>query len=119
MAAFKSRKKQLQSELEFLESGFRDRYSKAKINAFGSIDPVKKIRSNPLKAIGAAVLVGLAAGIAVPKRKSKKKSENSGASAPSGGLGFSSLLLDEVKRIAAKKAAHYVSDMVDKKIKSE
>lgn len=117
MVDIRARKNKLKSDLDLLENDFQNRFSRMKGNILGSIQPLTLVKKNPIKAVGSAVLLGLAIGLVVPKRSSKsdKKSPESTSFSP----GFSSLLFDEVKRIAARKAAYYVSDMIDKNISSE
>ena len=117
MVDIRARKNKLKSDLDLLESDFQNRYFRMKGNILGSLQPLTLVKKNPIKAVGSAVLLGLAIGLAVPKRSSKsnKNSSESTSFSP----GFTSLLFDEAKRIAARKAAYYVSDIIDKKISSE
>lgn len=119
MADIRARKKKLKSDLDLLENDFQGRISKAKGNILGSLQPLTMVKKNPVKAVGSAVLLGLAVGLAVPKRSSKSKNKSSSDSSAPSGPGFSSLLFDEMKRIAARKAAYYVSDLIDKNISSD
>ena len=119
MADIRARKNKLKSDLDLLENDFQGRFTKAKGNILGSLQPLTLVKKNPVKAVGSAILFGLAVGLAVPKRSSKSREKNSSDSATSSGPGFSSLLFDEMKRVAARKAAYYVSDLVDKKFSSE
>ena len=105
----KHRKERLKKEIEGLESEMDKSFTKVKENTFGSLKMVSRIKRNPFKAVGIAVIVGAAIGLT--GRKSPKK--------PSQGkdkYGFGALLLDELKRLAARRATEYISTIVDSEI---
>ena len=78
----------------------------------GPFQPVEYIKKNPFKAVGTSVLVGVALGL-MGKEKSSN-GETSGRNSHKEKL--FDLLFDEVKRVAARKAATYLSDLVDERI---
>lgn len=116
MIDIRVRKKQLKDDLDLLEDGFQNRYSKAKGNFLGAMKPLEIVKKNPVKAVGVAFVAGLAAGLAKPKRSSNKN-DSSGTS--SSGSGFTSLMFDELKRLAARRTAQYVTELIDNKITSD
>lgn len=104
-------KNRLKDDLELLEGSFENRITSLKNNIFGPIKPVRLIRKKPFHAIGFALFAGIALGLA--KKKQRASSDNSDSSSS---LKFSGLLFDEVKRIAARRAADYISDFVEQKM---
>lgn len=111
------RKERLKNELEIIERKYAAKIGGVKRAVDGSLKPAEKIRRNPLKAVGYAVLVGFAVGLvknsrSSKKRKKKNKDNHSGESR----IGLTSLLVDEMKRLAARKAMVLVSDLVDDKV---
>lgn len=117
MTDFIKRKTRLQDDLELLEGSFENRFNKAKKNVFGSFKPIETIKKRPLQAVAFSVAAGLVIGLSKKKKRKKRtpsetKSENSSSRSP----GFTSLLFDEVKRIAAQRAASYISEMMDKQL---
>lgn len=108
MKEIKARKEQLDREIDEIEQRLESRMNKVQRTVLGTLKPLSTIRDNPFKAVGTAVLVGFILGL--PRRKK---------SAP--GIAksrFHSLLFDELKRIAARKAVEYTSDFMDEKIAS-
>lgn len=111
------RKERLQNELDAIETKYAAKIGGVKRMLNGSLKPAQKIRRNPLKAVGYAVLVGFSVGL-LRKKKSSKKKKNKQAQDHSGesNVGFTSLLMNELKRLAARKAMVLVSEMVDKEV---
>lgn len=115
------RKERLKNELEAIETKYAAKIGGVKRMVNGSLKPAQNIRRNPLKSVGYAVLVGFAVGLVRTKRSSKKKKKkrkqklqqdhNSEST-----VGFTSLLMSELKRLAARKAMVFVSEMVDKEV---
>jgi ElaB/YqjD/DUF883 family membrane-anchored ribosome-binding protein len=105
----KHRKERLKKEIENLESDMDKSFTKVKENTFGSFKPVSAIKNNPFKAVGIAVITGIAFGL-TGKKKTKKSSQRSDK------YGFGGLLLDELKRLAARRATEYVSAFIDSQI---
>jgi len=106
----RERKEKLKRELDLIEDKYSGKISRAKNTVNRTLKPIKAIKENPLKAVGIAVVVGVLAGMS-GRKKSSKYSNTGGA-----GTGFSSLLMGELKRLAARKAMVYVSDIVDQEV---
>lgn len=121
MDQIRLRKTRLQDDLELLEGSFENRVTKIKSNFLGSINPVQFVKEKPLRAVGLAVVTGIAFGFMSGKKRTGGNAGKSNASSVSDdgayrGPGFTTILLDEVKRIAARRAAGYISDFVDQKL---
>ncbi|MCC5941678.1 MAG: hypothetical protein JJU37_09065 [Balneolaceae bacterium] len=114
MADIRLRKTRLQDDLDLLEQSFENRFSKAKKSMLGSVQPVEFIKKRPLQVFSAALILGLA--ISITRRNKKNKSEGGGSISRS--PAFTGILYDEMKRIAARRAASYMSEWVDQKISS-
>lgn len=108
------RKERLKNELDAIETKYAAKIGGVKRLVNGSMEPAKNIRRNPLKSVGYAVLIGFAVGLVRSKKSSKKKrrQNHSGEST----VGLTSLLMSEFKRLAARKAMVFVSEMVDKEV---
>jgi hypothetical protein len=115
MSEIKQKKNRLKDDLELLEGSFENRITKLQKNIFGSIKPVTLIRKKPFHAVGFALFAGMALGFA--KKKQRASSGNGDSSSSS--LKFTGLLLDEVKRIAARRAADYISEFVEQKMSQD
>lgn len=116
MREIRQKKKRLKDDLDLLESGFENRISKISNFLPGNIHPVKTIQKYPLKSVGLALLFGAVSGILTGsgnKRKSETQSESSGKD------GFPSLVFNELKRVAAFRAASYISDLLETKMASK
>lgn len=117
MTDFRKRKTRLQDDLELLEGSFENRYRKAKKSVLGSFKPVDTIRKRPLQAVAASVAAGLVIGLLrKKKRKKRTSSESSSGRSQSDSVSFTSVLFDEVKRIAAQRAASYISELMEQKM---
>lgn len=110
------RKERLKSELEAIETKYAAKIGGVKRMVNGSLKPAQKIRRNPLKAVGYAVLVGVAIGLVRSKGSSKKKKQEKSSQSGDSKVRFRSMLMDELKRLAARKAMVIVSEMVDKEV---
>jgi len=112
------RKERLKNENEAIETKYAAKIGGLKKMVNSSLKPAQNIRRNPIKSIGYAVLIGFAVGLVRKKSSSKKskKREIEAESSDNQKLRFTSLLMDELKRLAARKAMVFVSDMVDKEI---
>jgi hypothetical protein len=115
MADIRLRKKKLKDDLDLLENSFENRIYNLRKNIFGVFQPVNYIKKNPFKSVGTALILGIALGVS--GRKKGEKTE--GGVSDSTKLIFSTLLLDEIKRIAARRAASYISDMIDQHLSSK
>lgn len=112
MADIKRRKKKLEDDLELLEGDFEHRITSAQKKVLGPLKPIDYIKKNPFKAVGTSVLVGVALGL-MGKEKSSGMEASSGSSHKEK---LFDILFDEVKRVAARKAATYLSELIDEKI---
>jgi hypothetical protein len=120
MADFRKRKIRLQDDLELLEGSLENRYNKAKKSLLGSFSPVETIKKRPLQAVALSVAAGVILGLSGKKKRNKQKDTGEYSNGNSGSsTGFTSLLFDEVKRIAARRAASYISEMMDQKISNK
>ena len=113
----KLRKQKLQQEIDLIEDKYTRKAKKISGGVQNTLKPLQTIRDNPFKSLGISVAVGILIG-ASGRRKSEKRSDNeSGATVTtSKNDGFTSLLMSELKRMAAKRAMMYISDLVDKKV---
>lgn len=115
------RKKELQLEIDQIEDKYISQAAEIERKVKTVLKPVKNIRTRPFTSIGISIAVGFVIGF-VSKRKneskSKKSSEHSYQSANSddNGVGFTTLFLAELKRLAAQRAMMYISEVVDKKV---
>lgn len=109
------RKERLKNELSFIEKKYAAKIGGVKKAVDSSLKPAQTIRRNPIKAVGYAVLVGFAVGLVKNSRSSKQKNNKDNHNGESR-IGFTSLLADELKRLAARKAMVFISDMVDNEV---
>jgi len=112
MADIKRRKKKLEDDLELLEGDFEHRISSAQKKVLGPLKPIDYIKKHPFKAVGTSVVVGIAFGLI----GSGKSSNSTGTEGAKHKEKLFELLFNEVKRVAARKAATYISEMIDEKI---
>lgn len=84
-------------------------FTKVKENTFGSLNPVSGIKKYPFKAVGIAVLAGAVFGLT--GRKSTKKTSQRNDK-----YGFGTLFLEEMKRLAVRRATEYISTIIDSEI---
>lgn len=114
MADIRKRKKKLEDDLELLEGDFENRISSAKKKILGPLQPIELVKKNPFKAVGTSILLGAAIGL-----MGKEKSSSETASVENSHKEkLFDLLFNEVKRVAARKAATYLSKLIDEKISS-
>lgn len=118
MADIRLRKTRLKDDLELLEGSFENRFRNVKSSILGSFNPLDTIRKKPLQSLGIAVAIGVVAGLS-GKKKRKKASGNTEEIIEFDKPGFTGLLFDEAKRIAARRAAYYLSELVDQKLSSK
>jgi ElaB/YqjD/DUF883 family membrane-anchored ribosome-binding protein len=114
MSDIRLRKKKLQDDLDLLEGSFENRITRIRKNIMGAFEPVEYIKRNPFKSVGVAVIAGIALGLS----GRKKGGDDEGGRSATNKLIFSTLLLDELKRLAAQRAASYVSDLIDQRMNS-
>lgn len=116
MADIRRRKKKLEDDLELLEDDFENRITRAQKRVLGPLQPIEYIKKNPFKAVGTSVIVGVALGI-MGNNKSSDLDGTDSSNVHKERL--FDLLFSEVKRVAARKAASYLSDLIDQKISRE
>lgn len=112
------RKTRLKDDLDLLEQSFEKRYSKFQINALGSFKPVEFIRKRPLQVVGAVLFLGLAISF-TRRKKGSSGNGNDTVSYSKKSPSFTGIVYDEMKRIAARRAASYMSEWIDQKITSD
>lgn len=115
MKEIRIRKKKVKDDLELLEGNFEKRIQSIKERFLGPFKPVSLIKNKPFIAIGIAVAAGIALGFSKKSRNGKKVDQRKENTTGYSGPGFTGLLIDEMKRIAASRAASYISDFVDQK----
>lgn len=111
MADIRKRKKKLEDELELLEGNIEDRFTGVQKKVLGSLEPIEIIKRNPLKSVGTSVLIGFAIGMLGAGKTTDQKSERQLQKEK-----ILNLFLNEVKRVAARKAASHISDLIDQKL---
>ncbi len=116
MAEIRLRKTRLQDDLDLLEQSFENRYSKFQNSALGSLKPVEFIKKRPLQVVGTVLFLGLAFSFT---RRKKGSSGNDTAGYSKKSPSFTGIVYDEMKRIAARRAASYMSEWIDQKITSD
>lgn len=114
MAEIKFRKKKLKDDIDKLESGFKNRAEKVRSMIPGNINPVGSIRKHPFRALGIAIASGLVIGLSSKKKRFRSEKEGS-ISSSNNDSGFTSLLMYEIKRLAAHRAVSYISDLIDQR----
>lgn len=130
---FALRKRAIELELNQIErkfaNGSADNFKLLRQSMASRIIPVRRILNEPLKSVGIAALAGFAVGIlpALFKKGSGRKEERESRRSRSDDYDrrerrayenpkVSSLVLNELKRSVAKRAVHYVVDMVDENL---
>lgn len=114
------RKQKLQQEIDLIEEKYSSKATKVSKGIQNTLKPIQTIRDNPLKSLGISIAIGVVLGLSGrSKRTSSKSRSDSGDSSGKGDSGFSSLLMNELKRMAAKRAMMYISDIVDRKVMPE
>lgn len=110
------RKEELQDEIDQIENKYTQKVTKIKRRIQNTLKPVKTIRDKPIKALGVSIALGFIIGISGRKKsKADPVVNNSVASDP----GFTSMLMNELKRVAARRAMIYITDLVDHKVMPE
>lgn len=109
MADIRKKKKKLEDELDMLEGNIEKRFSGVQKKVLGSLEPLESIKRNPLKSVGTSILVGFAVGML-----GHKKSNNDEQIDDLHNEKFLNLFFNEFKRVAARRAATYISDIIDK-----
>lgn len=109
MADLQERKKKLKKELENIKASVGGSASEVKDDVISSILPVEHIKKQPFKAVGIAVVAGFILGLPRLRGKNKKGGDSKS-------YGFSSMLIEELKRMAARKAMIYITELVDDEV---
>lgn len=109
------RKRKIRTELNQLHHQLDGSMRNAGHKAAHSILPVKWIRKKPFKAIGASLLTGFILGLSRGRGKSKKIRKGESGSTESR-PGMSSMIVDELKRVAARRAVQSIVEMVDEQL---
>lgn len=108
------RKKRIEAELHQIQYDVDSSVDSMKERLLSTLLPVKAIQKKPFKAIGIAIIAGFALGLPKVGKfrvRRKEKSKNSG-----GNPGVTSLMLEEFKRIAARRAVQLFMDTVDEQL---
>lgn len=115
MAAILKRKKEIKDDIQLLESGFEKRFSGISKGLKDTAKVKKYIVKHPFISVAAATGLGFLTGAL---RRKKRGGKHSSGYSESPGSGLTSLVLGELKQIAARKAVHYISDLVDRQVSS-
>lgn len=117
----KLRKQTLQQEIDLIEEKYTQKAKKISSGVQSTFKPIQKIREYPLRSVGISFAVGLL--IAASGRSRRKSTSDYGqesgtniSSSRTQDDGFTSLLMNELKRMAARRAMIYISDLLDKKV---
>lgn len=114
------RKQKLQDEIDSIEQKYSKKATKISNGIQKTLKPIKTIRENPLKSVGVSIALGVIVGLS---GRRKKKSDTSSSDYPvssgTSGTGFTNLLMSELKRMAAKRAMMYISDIIDQRVMPE
>lgn len=104
----KEKKKELQAELDRIQDELDTSVDEVRSDVSHKLKPSEIIKNHPLPVVGLSVLVGF-----LVSYRSSSKSSGSSASGRSGGDGFTSLLLNELKKLATRKAVTAATDYLD------
>jgi ElaB/YqjD/DUF883 family membrane-anchored ribosome-binding protein len=109
---FIRKRNQIEIELNQLQNDLGQSVTSMKDSIIDNIIPTDRIRKKPFKAVGIAALAGFVLGL----KKIKKKKSGSKERGINQDPGVTHLMFDEIKRMAAQKAARVVMDIIDRKI---
>jgi hypothetical protein len=119
MASISAHKEELKQDIRKIEGDFKGRISNVKGTITEILHPAEQIKKYPFKAVGVALGVGLVYGLLKSSKKKRRRRENQESYHPAPpNSGFTSLLFDELKHLAARKAMHYMSDLIDQQVSS-
>ena len=113
------RKQKLQEEIDSIEEKYSRQAKKINTSIQSTLKPVETIKNYPITSLGISLAVGFVVGFSGKRKKRKPASTTSASestSRKSDKEGFSSILVGELKRMAAKRAMYFISDWVDKKV---
>jgi ElaB/YqjD/DUF883 family membrane-anchored ribosome-binding protein len=123
LASIRQRKKELQEEIDRIETTYSQKVSKLEGGIQNTLKPLRNIRRRPFTYVGLSIAVGFLAGYAGRKKRVRPPAVNQNETEQSTSPvknkksnGFTSMLLREIKRMAARRAMVYITDVVDKKI---
>lgn len=109
---FIRKRNQIEVELNQLQNDLGQSVTSMKDSIIENIIPTDRIRKKPFKAVGIAALAGFVLGL----KKIKKQKPGSKERGINQDPGVTHLMFDEIKRMAAQKAARVVVDIIDRKI---
>jgi len=104
------KKKELKAELYNIQDELDTSVTKIRNDVSKKLDPKSVIQDYPLPVVGGAVIVGFLLG------HSKKQRTDSPAPKADTRGGVSATLINELKRLATKKAINFATDFVEKKL---
>ncbi|CAN5150198.1 hypothetical protein BH23BAC3_BH23BAC3_28440 [soil metagenome] len=115
----KRRKEELQAEIDRIEDNYISKASEIERKVKSVLRPVHNIRKKPFTTVGISVAVGFVIGFL--RKKKSRKTQKSHKSSPSdfngkSDTGFTTLLMAELKRLAAQRAMTYVSEVIDQRV---
>ena len=119
MEKITAHKEELKQDIRKIEGDFKGRISNVKGTITEILHPTEQIKKYPFKAVGAALGVGLIVGLLRRSKRKRRKTDSQDLYHPAPpSSGFTSLLLNELKHLAARKAIHYMSDLIDEQVSS-
>lgn len=110
------RKKRIEAELNQIHQDMDSSVDVMKQKVLSIVLPVKAIREKPFKAVGVALIAGFTLGLPRLRMKSKRREKNYEEESGGSSQGVTSLMFDEMKRIAARRAVRFFMDTVDEKL---
>jgi len=118
MEKITAHKEELKQDIRKIEGDFKGRISNVKGTITEILHPTEQIKKYPFKAVGVALGVGLVCGLLKSSKKKRRRESQESYHPTPPGSGFTSLLLNELKHLAARKAIHYMSDLIDEQVSS-
>ncbi|MEX0769267.1 MAG: hypothetical protein WD035_00945 [Balneolaceae bacterium] len=110
------RKKRIEAELNQIHQDMDSSVDVMKEKVLSTVLPVKAIRKKPFKAVGIALIAGFALGLPRLRMKSRRREKNYKEERGRSSQGMTSLMFDEMKHIAARRAVRFFMDTVDEKL---
>jgi len=112
----KRRKEELQAEIDRIEDNYISKASEIERKVKGVLRPVYNIRKKPFTTVGVSIVVGFAIGYLRKKKSGKPQKSTSSDQNGQSDFGFTTLLMAELKRMAAQRAMMYVSEVIDQRV---
>ena len=114
----KQRKKDLQDEVDRIETTYTKRVSKIEGGIRKTLQPIKNVKKRPFVSLSVSIAAGFLLGISGKRKSLNKaaKSSNPSEHQKRDRYGFTSMLISELKRVAARRAMIYITGMVDQKV---